>query len=97
MFTKGKRVNAQLMQLRYIPRRDSDSGDRFALLIGKKCYRTAVERNRLRRQLYEAIRLNWNFLARPCYDVVVLLHPQVKEATYQDMERDIIFCMNKIR
>lgn len=47
-FKNGKRVHSPSLQLIYAP------GDSFhgAVVVGKKVYKGAVQRNRLRRQLY---------------------------------------------
>lgn len=50
-FQKGRRQHGTYLQLIYVP------SPRFyaAVVVGKKVYKTAVDRNRLRRQLYAVL------------------------------------------
>lgn len=59
------------MTVKYIanPRRKHS---RFAVVISKKVHKSAVGRNRMRRRVYEVIRLNVHRMARPS-DVAVIV------------------------
>lgn len=48
VFKSGKRVHSPVLQLIYAPGKDFHG----AAVVGKKVYKRAVDRNRLRRRLY---------------------------------------------
>lgn len=52
-FKRGKRHHGQYMTLIYTP----DEHFSGAVVVGKKVYKRAVDRNRLRRQLYPVLQL----------------------------------------
>lgn len=51
------------------PRRDQS---RFAVVVSKKSLKSAVGRNRIRRRVYEVLRLEINKISQP-YDIVVIV------------------------
>jgi ribonuclease P protein component len=46
---------------------------RFAVVVSKKVYKSAVKRNRIRRRIFEVIRLNLKSDA-PVFDVVISVY-----------------------
>jgi len=66
---------------------------RFALVIGKKVDKKATVRNRIRRQIYEIIRLNYKNWEKPFW-VVVLVHPNIFEKTYLELEEALVPLLN---
>jgi ribonuclease P protein component len=72
--------------LRYVYRHGQSSGNRFlkvkynknpnrvhsrfAVVVSKKIYKSAVKRNHLRRRIYEILRLHLDEIARP-YDIAI--------------------------
>lgn len=69
VYRRGKTVRSKHFGVRLIVNnRRADS--RFAVVIGKKIYKSAVKRNRIRRRIYEIIRLELPKL-KPAYDVVL--------------------------
>jgi len=51
VFKNGRRVHTPTLQLIYLP----DGDFHGAVVVGKKVYKKAVDRNRLRRRLYGAL------------------------------------------
>lgn len=94
VFKKGGRFRSRFFQWKFLPNRFGHL--RFAILIGKNIARKAVERNKLRRRIYETIRKNWPVNAKTCYDIIVL--PSAKSTTLSPTElaKDIIFSLNKL-
>jgi len=91
---KGRYVKSRLFRLKYLRSRLSHS--RFSLVISKRIGRKAVERNTVRRRVYEAIRRNWNHLPKTCYDVVVLLSQRITQVSYKDIEKDFVTILRKL-
>ncbi|MCB9822855.1 ribonuclease P protein component [Candidatus Nomurabacteria bacterium] len=69
LYNKGKVVRARFVNLKYIsnPRREDS---RLAVVVAKKVSKKAPVRNRIRRRLYEAVRLHWPML-KPGQDMII--------------------------
>ena len=55
-FASGKRFHASAFTLIYTKQTDSAEPYHVAASVGKKVHKSAVKRNRLRRQMYHALR-----------------------------------------
>lgn len=68
-YKRGQTIRSGQMTLRYAdnPRRDTY---RVAVVVSKKVDKSAVVRNRIRRRVYEAVRLEATTIQRP-YDLVL--------------------------
>lgn len=62
---------------------------RAAVVVSSKVARSAVQRNRIRRRLYEAVRLAISGNASPCYDIAVLATSASSTAPFEELRRDI--------
>lgn len=61
VYSRGQTVRAPLLSLKF-SRRDSKHAYRSAVVVSKKVHKSAVVRNRIRRRIYEIIRLHENSL-----------------------------------
>lgn len=57
-YQKGKTIRTPKLSLVFAPNKKHKQ--RYAVVVSKKVLKTAVGRNRIRRRLYEAIRLSFN-------------------------------------
>lgn len=70
VYRQGKAVRSDYISLRYAPSRRGDY--RLAVVVSKKVSKSAVVRNRIRRRVYEIIRLYRKTLEEPLgYDLVI--------------------------
>lgn len=70
VYKNGQTDRSRLMTIKFVKnprRRDS----RVAIVVGKKILKSAVRRNKIRRRLYEALRLKIYDLREP-FDIVVI-------------------------
>lgn len=72
-YQKGKTLRAQSLTLIHAPNKRGYR--RFAVVVSKKVLKSAVGRNRIRRRMYEAIRLEQPNLLPPT-DYVFIVHNQ---------------------
>lgn len=72
VYARGTTVRGQLMAIKYVanPRRNSY---RAAVVVSRKVHKSAVIRNRIRRRVYEIIRLQEPDMVQP-YDLVVTVY-----------------------
>jgi len=71
VYRNGKSIRTPSITLKYTPN-PKRKHSRFAIVISKKVIKSAVGRNRLRRRIYEVIRLNLPNL-KPSHDVVIMV------------------------
>jgi ribonuclease P protein component len=62
---------------------------RFSIIIGLKVSKSAVKRNRLRRQVREVIRLNLSKI-RSGFDFAFIISPKALGKDYQELEQIIL-------
>lgn len=88
LFKKGKIFKTGLLIFKY----DKAAGDKsqFAVSVSKKNYKKAVNRNRLRRQIQEGLRLNLPLLKKNII-ALVIARPITsdKKDIFQDLDESI--------
>ena len=88
----GKRAGSAFFSLKTIS--TSIKNPRFAIITDLKVSKKAVERNRLRRQISEIIRISIaNFY--PGHDVVIWASQKAVGKDYQDIEKDLMWLFHK--
>jgi len=70
--------------------------NRFAIVVSTKISKKATERNRLKRQIREIIRLNQNKI-KISHDVVVAAQTQALGKNYQDLEKNLLALITKAK
>lgn|SRR3989338_2674636 len=72
LFSKGKSVFDGVLSLKY--RRNELSVSRFAVVVGTKVSKNAVDRNRIRRRVREGLRTRLPRI-QPGFDAVIMARP----------------------
>jgi ribonuclease P protein component len=76
IFLKGKKISPDnYISAKYLP--SLDSACHFCVIVSAKTAPKAVQRNLLRRQIYETIRLNLDLLAKSCDIAFICKKPAV--------------------
>ena len=70
VYSNGKAVRSQLFTLKFV-HNSRRTHPRFSVVISKKVMKSAVGRNRIRRRLYEYLRLHTDHL-NGVYDIVII-------------------------
>lgn len=94
VFKTGKSVFDPLCGFKFFPNRLTVS--RFAIMISTKVSKSAVKRNRLRRQIREIIRLNLPKI-KGGLDFTFIVRPEAKGANYQALEKVILSGLKKAK
>lgn len=79
----GEKRKGRLILLEVLDRKDSAPA-RVGFTVTKK-HGNAVERNRMRRRLKEAVRLNAAFAMRPGHDYVIVARREVLNAPFDQL------------
>ncbi len=70
---------------------------RFAFIISKKFSKKAVERNRIKRIIKEALRLNLHKLEDLSYDIVVIPKKHLLNKKMQNLIKDVLSFQETLR
>ena len=88
----GRSFFSPFFKLRYLANHLSLS--RFAVVVSTKISKKATQRNRLKRQVREIIRLNQNRV-KSGYDVVISASGRALGKDYQELERAVLAILAK--
>lgn len=86
VYKRGQTVRGQHLALKYI-RNSRQNSFRCAVVVGKKVSKSAVVRNRIRRRLYEQLRVQLDGFDKPYDLVVTVFSDQVAEMPAQDLAK----------
>lgn len=93
---KGDSVKSRLLVGRY---KKNDKGHhRFSVIVSHKISKKAVERNRIRRQIHEIIRLNLEKLPQNThFDLLILPKTAIIGKTYDQIEENFLHLIPNLR
>ena len=83
-YKQGKTIRQPKLSLIY--NSNKLGGERFAVVVSKKVFKHAVDRNRIRRRLYEAIRLNFAAFPPKTDYIIVIYSRDFKKMPFTDIE-----------
>ena len=87
VYQHGQTVRGPLCALKYV-KNERRKAYRLAVVVSKKVHKSAVKRNRIRRRLYEAVRLN--AINIEAYDMVLtVFHEQVADMPAEELSKMI--------
>lgn len=85
VFQHGKTVRRAQMSLVFVP---NDKGfTRIAVVVSKKVAKSAVERNKIRRRVFEALRLNFDLIPKNNDYIFVVFTKSVKNMKFAELEK----------
>lgn len=85
-YQHGRIVRGPLTAIKYIEN-NKRSTYRVAVVVSKKVSKSAVKRNRIRRRLYEQVRLNQPNITKPFDIVITVFHDQLAELPADEVAR----------
>ena len=88
VYQKGKTIRKPKMSLVFLP--NSKGFTRVAVVVSKKVEKSAVGRNRIRRRIYEIIRLNMEHLPKKMDYIFVVFNKDVMKMDYSELEKIVV-------
>ncbi len=85
VYQKGKTVRRPQMSL--VSMENTRGFTRVAVVVSKKISKSAVERNRIRRRVYEAVRVNLDALPKKRDYIFVVFQKEVEKIPFGELER----------
>ena len=59
----------------------------MAVVVSKKVVKSAVKRNRIRRRVYEALRLNFDFVPKEHDYIFVMFSKEILDIPFSELEK----------
>lgn len=87
VFQKGKTIRTPVFSLVFM--HNSRGYRRFAVVVSKKVLKTAVGRNRIRRRVYEALRLEFADFPEPMDYIFVVYNKSVATMPFLELRHTI--------
>lgn len=87
LLKKGKKNGNHFFTIKYLPNRNKNN--RFCVVVSTKIFPKAVQRNHLRRQIYEIFRSKPELPSVPTDLVVIAKSPLVK-MNFQELSKTIL-------
>ncbi|MFZ3009399.1 MAG: ribonuclease P protein component [Candidatus Microsaccharimonas sp.] len=84
VYANGKAIRSQAITLKSVPNTHR-SASRISVVVSKKVIKGAIGRNRIRRRIYEYMRLNLERL-NATYDIVIIVtSPELRDMPYNEL------------
>ena len=93
VFQKGKTIRTPILSLVYLP--NNRGYRRVAVVVSKKILKLAVGRNRIRRRVYEAIRLELENYQSPMDDIFVVYSKSISTMSFLELRRMVKDLMDR--
>ncbi|MDB5164334.1 MAG: ribonuclease [Candidatus Saccharibacteria bacterium] len=96
VYQKGQTVRAGVGSLKYTlnTRRNSY---RLAVVVSKKVSKSAVQRNRIRRRIYEAVRLQEAAITKPYDLVITVFQDNVTTMPSEKLRQDVTYLLRQAK
>ena len=94
VFKKGIYCSGSCISIKL--KRNNLNISRFGIVVGSRISKKAVIRNKIKRRISEAIRLNLPQLKKG-FDVIVLTKPEVVDKKYQEIENILVSLFKKAK
>jgi len=91
---KGESKETSLFIIKVLE--NTEETPRFSALVSRKVFSKAVKRNHLRRQIYEAIRLNMDIVKTLGKDIILIPKKHITTLRYQEIEKGVCEMLNFI-
>ena len=83
-YQNGKTIRGSRISLVFAE--NTRNKQRFAVVVSKKVMKSAVGRNRIRRRVYEAIRLQLGKITKPVDCIFIIYNKEVMEMEFKELQ-----------
>lgn len=96
IYRKGRSLRSEFFTVKFIENKRRKQ-TRASVVVSKKIFKSAVKRNRIRRRIYEYIRLNLGNL-NDIYDLVIIVNSsEVLNMPYKNLTHELANLLNQAR
>jgi ribonuclease P protein component len=96
VFKKGRRIRGKNFSLIILPSENKNEPSQIGIIVTKKVFKKAVDRNKLKRQIRNTVN---RFILKTLTSgqkIVVMAFPAPKPEKYQEIKEDLIILFSKI-
>ena len=86
-YQNGKTIRGAKISLVFAD--NSRNKQRYAVVVSKKILKSAVGRNRIRRRVYEAIRLELPKIQKPVDSIFIINSKEILDTDFKDIQKNI--------
>ena len=86
-YQNGKTIRGAKISLVFAD--NSRNKQRYAVVVSKKILKSAVGRNRIRRRVYEAIRLELPKIQKPVDCIFIINSKEILDTDFKDIQKNI--------
>ncbi len=94
LYQRGKKSRSSDLGLYYIENKNRVHS-RFAIVVSKKVHKSAVKRNRIRRRIYEIVRLELDTIKNPYDFIITVFTPDLLDMQPDELKKRIIDLLAK--
>lgn len=94
VYTRGATIRGSLANLKYILN-DRRGEYRLAVVVSKKVSKSAVKRNRIRRRVYEVVRLEDEHITKPYDMVITVFQEKAASLPYDRLKGEVVELVKK--
>lgn len=95
LYKNNRTARSRHFLLRYVTNKNRVHS-RLTIIVGKKVYKSAARRNRIRRRIYEIMRLHWQDVSQG-YDMAITVYsPEVLLLPHQELEQELTHLLSQI-
>jgi len=95
LYKAGASVRTSSLSLKYAPSNRPDY--RLAVVVSKKIHKSAVVRNRIRRRIYENVRILSGSFVRP-YDLLITVYDEsIASIPAEKLQSDVVVLLQKAK
>lgn len=87
LLQKGRKLSNLHLSIKFLGTNKTES--HFCVVVSAKIEPLAVKRNKIRRQLYEIIRLHHERLVKR-FDMILIVRPSIRNLSYKNLEQIVI-------
>ena len=95
VYQKGKTIRTPKMSLVFTENKKGFT--RVAVVVSKKVMKSAVGRNRIRRRIYEAIRINFDKIPKNMDYIFVVYTNKLKDIPFKEIENNIAELVSEMK
>jgi len=93
LFKKGRFFGTKFINIKFME--NNSSKTRVGFVVGTKVSKLSTRRNTLKRRMREVIGLNLDKI-KPGFDISIMAKPGATELEYAEIEKDLLWALNKI-
>ena len=86
LYNKGTKTRSRELGLYYIDNKNRVHS-RFAIVVSKKVHKSAAKRNRIRRRIYEIVRLELDNIKKPYDFIITVFTPDLLELEPEQLKK----------